>query len=169
MNSLKSSFESDIRTHSTCVSLEPTPLRTEWHARVRIRGIQGIWYLETTYHGQRPTSETLYFHTYTRGVFSARPFRPGCPCDASTDSCVVALVRDLCRERCADAAELIHRGDSSRPRYTREDFIAAKHQADWEGTVFPVIWNADITTALCLTLEDPHWGNLAAIIADLGP
>lgn len=167
MNSFMSSLESETRTHSTCVSLEVMPSLTEWRARVRIRGVQGIWYLEAAYHGQRPTSEALYFDTYTRGVFSSRPFRPGSPCDVSTDCCVLALVRDLCRERRVDAAELIRRGDPARPRYSRSDFVAAKTQADWEGTVFPVIWNPEFITALCLTLEDRRWGDLSRLVCEL--
>jgi hypothetical protein len=167
MNSLSSQPASIVRTHSTCVWLQTDSSGLQWKARVHVRGVQGLWYLASTYRGARPTSEFLYFDTYQRGIFSARPFLPGSPCDDSTELCVIALIRDICRERGVDAADLIQRGDPSRPRYSREDFIEAKHQADWEGTVFPVIWNPSITTALCLTLEDPRWGDLARLIRDL--
>jgi hypothetical protein len=167
MNSLISQSVNVVRTQSACVWLEARPSGMEWHARVYIRGIQGLWYLACTYHGERPTSEALYFNTYQRGLFSARPFRPGNRCDASTDLDVLALVCDFCREHGVDAAELIQRAGPSRPLYSRADFVEAKRQADWEGTLFPVRWEADLTSALCLTLADPSWGDLARLITKM--
>jgi hypothetical protein len=167
MTWLISESVSVVRTHSTCVWSETLPSGMEWHTRVHIRGLQGLWYLASRYRAPRPTSQSLFYDTYCRGIFSVRPFFPGLPSDPSTDSCVLALVCDLCRERGVEAAELIQRAQPARPRYSWADLVEARHQADWERTDFPVRWTAEITAALCRTLEAPAWGDLAQLVSDL--
>ena len=167
MNFLTSKGVSVVRTHSTCVWLETLPSGTEWNARVHIRGIQGLWYLASRYWAERPTSQFLFFDTYSRGIFSVRPFFPGLPCDTSTDLCILALVADLCRMRGLDTADLIQRADASRPRYSQADLAQARLQADWEHTVFPDHWTADRIAALCRTVDDSRWGDLARLLRDM--
>ena len=156
-----------VRTHSSCVWLELLPSGTEWQARVQIRGVQGLWYLAARYQGSRPTSQSLFFDTYSRGTFSGRPFLVGSPSDASTDSCVLALLDDLCRRRRLDAADLIRRAGLSGPRYSRADLAEARHQADWEYTTFPHRWTSSKISALCRTVDAPRWGSLGRLISEV--
>src|SRR5690242_10118883 len=109
------------RTHSTCVWMETLPSGSEWYARVHIRGVQGLWYLAARYRAPRPTSQCLFFDTYSRGIFSAGPFLVGLPCDASTDLCVLALLDDLCQHRDLDTADLISRAGVSSRRCSPAD------------------------------------------------
>jgi len=167
MNFLVADRVSVVRTHSTCVCVETLPSGTEWQARVQIRGVQGLWYLAARYQGSRPASQSLFFDTYCRGIFSCRPFVVGLPWDPSTDSCVLALLDDLCRRRRLDAADLIRRAGVSSPGYSRADLAEARHQAEWEYTDFPHRWTSSKVSALCRTLDAPRWGSLGCLISEV--
>jgi hypothetical protein len=167
MNYLVSRLLSIARTDTTCVWLETLPSGAEWRAQIHLRAPQGLWYLSMKHHGTRPTSQLLYYNTYCRGLFSARPFLLGSPCDDSTEWCVLALLADFCRERELDTAAIIRHADPARPSYSRRDFAEIRRQADWEGTVFPPRWAVGAVTALCLTLDDPRWGTLAHLIDEV--
>jgi len=146
--------------------MEALPSGTEWHTRVQIRGVQGLWYLAARYQGSPPTSQALFFDTYIRGIFSDRPFFVGLPYDASMDSCVVALLDDLCRRRGLDAAELVCRAGVSGPRLSQDDLVEARRQADWEYTEFPRRWSLTKISALCRTVDDPRWASLGPLIRE---
>jgi hypothetical protein len=167
MNLLIEESVAVVRTHSTCVWMETLPSGSEWYARVHIRGVQGLWYLAAGYRAPRPTSHFLFFDTYSRGIFSARPFFVGLPCDASTDLCVLALLDDLCRDRDLDAADLISRAGVSSHRHSPADLVEARRQADWEHTEFPLRWTAAKVSALCRTLDNPRWAALARLLREV--
>jgi hypothetical protein len=153
-----------VRTHQTAVWRWTDEGHAESVAEVFIRGAGGVHYLAQPYTGAAPALTTLYYDTYLRGVFSARPYCLQHMRDGSVVFCVLALIVSCCKAWNLDSIALLKEARPS-SRVSESDCLEIKQQARWEGTVFPGSWDTPAIDALCQSLTDIDCRDLAALLA----
>ncbi len=128
----------------------------------KVRG--GIQYFVQRY--QQFDLNVCYQDIAKHGYFSKRPYQLAQPCDASIDSCVLALYYKFCQAKRLSPYKLL---SLAYPDENVEDynFATIKKMADWQGVAYPVRWSKKAFEGLLESLTEINYHSLVNVMADI--
>lgn len=151
------------REGDSCAWIALDERRGTWSAETMVRVRGGIRYREREYGTTCPTLDCLRRDALMGGFYSQRPFDPSVPGDPSMIDCALALFSNFCDNRGIDAGALLR----EQPNAYRQnwDLKQILEQAEWEGTDYPAVWNAQWVEALASLLDAVCCEYLADLVA----
>ncbi len=135
----------------------------KWRVEVTLKERGGVHYLLREVADTHLSFPWLQAEAYRSGIFSPRPYVLGMPTNQSMARCVLALTQVLCAKRGADPYALWYK---AHPRLgiSRGDLIFIAQQAQWEGFVYPKVWDTKAVTLLIDALRTSGSPALADVV-----
>ncbi len=148
----------------TCAWIALNEQRQTWSAEVLVRVHGGIQYRDLDYGHEQPTLERLRQDALSGGFFSRRPFQLGADVDPTMTHCVLALLEHFCTSRGIDPPLLLERAYPEKLFLVAQDFREIRTQADWEGTLYPKLWDSQTVSELTSALGVICFDEVADVI-----